>query len=79
MIWQISIIFVFKICFMNSRLFALLAAFIATFIYGINYTIAKDVMPSYVKPYGFIIIRIFLIILSVISQRRQFLYVSENG
>ncbi|GAB1308676.1 DMT family transporter [Urechidicola sp. KH5] len=43
---------------MNSRLFALLAAFIATFIYGINYTIAKDVMPSYVKPYGFIIIRI---------------------
>ena len=43
---------------MNKRILALIAVFIATFIYGINYTIAKDVMPFYVKPYAFILIRV---------------------
>ena len=43
---------------MKSKSVALLAAFIVAIIYGINYTIAKDVMPTYVKPYGFILLRV---------------------
>jgi len=30
----------------------------ATLIYGVTFTIAKDVMPAYVAPYGFIVIRV---------------------
>jgi drug/metabolite transporter (DMT)-like permease len=36
-----------------------LAALGATTIYGINHTIAKGVMPTYVKPFGFIFLRLF--------------------
>lgn len=43
---------------MNQRAFALIAVSIGTLIYGINYTIAKEVMPYYVKPFGFILIRV---------------------
>ncbi|WP_343331011.1 DMT family transporter [Polaribacter staleyi] len=43
---------------MNQRTLALTAVSVATLIYGLNYTIAKEVMPVYVKPYGFILIRI---------------------
>lgn len=43
---------------MKGRVLALLAAFAATLIYGVNYTIAKEVMPLYIKPYGFILIRV---------------------
>lgn len=43
---------------MNNRTLALLAALIATIIYGINHTIAKDVMPTYVQPFGFIFLRV---------------------
>lgn len=43
---------------MKGRVLALLAASVATLIYGVNYTIAKDVMPFYIKPYGFILIRV---------------------
>jgi drug/metabolite transporter (DMT)-like permease len=42
----------------NQRTLALIAVSIATLIYGINYTIAKEVMPFYVKPFGFILIRV---------------------
>tara|TARA_R110002051_G_scaffold95735_3_gene165775 strand:- start:21961 stop:22854 length:894 start_codon:yes stop_codon:yes gene_type:complete len=42
----------------NNRTLALLAALIATIIYGINHTIAKDVMPTYVQPFGFIFLRV---------------------
>ena len=34
-----------------------LALFGANFIYGVNYTVAKDVMPDYILPFGFIFIR----------------------
>jgi drug/metabolite transporter (DMT)-like permease len=44
---------------MNSRHLALLAATIAALIYGITFTIAKHVMPVYIKPYGFIVLRVF--------------------
>ncbi|MDD7915721.1 DMT family transporter [Polaribacter ponticola] len=43
---------------MNQRTLALIAVSIATLIYGVNYTIAKEVMPLYVKPFGFILIRV---------------------
>lgn len=43
---------------MRKRQIAILAAFIATSIYGITFTIAKDVMPLYIKPFGFILLRV---------------------
>ncbi len=36
----------------------MLAAIGATIIYGLNHTIAKSVMPDYVQPYGFILLRV---------------------
>lgn len=43
---------------MDKRVLALIAVFIATLIYGLNYTIAKEVMPLYVKPFAFIFLRV---------------------
>ncbi|NAS12550.1 DMT family transporter [Poritiphilus flavus] len=43
---------------MNRRTLAIFAAIGATTIYGINHTVAKGVMPDYVKPFGFIILRV---------------------
>lgn len=43
---------------MNKRLLAIIAAIGATTIYGINHTVAKGIMPHYVQPYGFIILRV---------------------
>lgn len=44
---------------MSKRNWALLAATMVSVIYGISFTVAKDVMPTYVKPYGFILLRVF--------------------
>ena len=44
---------------MNKRLFAILAATGASTIYGINHTVAKGLMPIYIKPFGFILLRVF--------------------
>lgn len=43
---------------MNQRTLAIIATFIATLIYGVTFTIAKDVMPVYIKPFGFILLRV---------------------
>lgn len=43
---------------MNTRTLALIAVSIATLIYGLNYTIAKEVMPIYIQPFAFILIRV---------------------
>ncbi len=43
---------------MSKRTLAILAAITATTIYGINHTVAKGVMPMYVKPFGFIMLRV---------------------
>ena len=43
---------------MDKRIIALIAVSIATIIYGVNYTIAKEVMPLYIKPYAFIFLRV---------------------
>ncbi len=42
----------------SKRWLALLAAFGASAIYGINHTIAKGLMPSVIEPYGFIVLRV---------------------
>lgn len=44
---------------MPNKTRAYIAAFLVALIYGVNYTIAKDVMPLYIKPFGFIVIRVF--------------------
>ncbi|MCO6161597.1 DMT family transporter [Flavobacterium sp. NRK F7] len=43
---------------MSKRSLALLGATFVALIYGANFTIAKDVMPTYVQPYAFILIRV---------------------
>ena len=43
---------------MNKRVLALIAVSIATLIYGVTFTIAKEVMPLYIKPYAFIFLRV---------------------
>lgn len=43
---------------MNSRSLALLAATAASTIYGINHSIAKGIMPYFIEPYGFIVLRV---------------------
>lgn len=43
---------------MSKRTLALVAATIVSIIYGMTFTIAKDVMPKYVDAYGFIILRV---------------------
>jgi len=42
----------------NKRLLALTAATGASTIYGINHTLAKGVMPTYIGAYGFILLRV---------------------
>ena len=44
--------------FMDKRFLAILAALGGTTIYALNHTIAKDVMPTYVQGFGFIMIRL---------------------
>lgn len=43
---------------MSKRNWALLAATLVSIIYGVTFTIAKDVMPKYVEPFGFISLRV---------------------
>lgn len=43
---------------MNKRLLAILAAIGAGTIYGINHTVAKGLMPVYIQPFGFILLRV---------------------
>jgi len=43
---------------MSQRTFALIAATLVSIIYGVTFTIAKDVMPTYLNAYGFIVARV---------------------
>jgi drug/metabolite transporter (DMT)-like permease len=43
---------------MSKRTIAIIGATIVSIIYGLTFTIAKDVMPKYVDAYGFIIMRV---------------------
>ena len=44
---------------MNNRILAIIAAIVASAIYGINHTVAKGVMPGHIEPGGFIFLRVF--------------------
>ncbi|CAN5586997.1 DMT family transporter [soil metagenome] len=37
-----------------------LAVFVANLLYGANYSIAKEVMPTFIPPFGFILIRVWI-------------------
>ena len=43
---------------MKNTTLGFLAALGATVIYGLNHTIAKNVMPVYISPFGFILLRV---------------------
>lgn len=43
---------------MSKRTLALTAAWIVSIIYGMTFTIAKDVMPKYIDAFGFILLRV---------------------
>ncbi len=43
---------------MSKRGLALTAATLVSVIYGVTFTIAKDVMPAFIKPFGFIVLRV---------------------
>jgi drug/metabolite transporter (DMT)-like permease len=43
---------------LDKRTLGFLAALGATIIYGLNHTIAKNVMPIYITPFGFILLRV---------------------
>lgn len=43
---------------MSKRSLALIGATIVSLIYGVTFTIAKDVMPHYIDAYGFILLRV---------------------
>lgn len=42
----------------NKNVKAHLSLLTANIIYGINYTVAKDVMPEYIRPSGFVLMRV---------------------
>ncbi len=44
---------------MSKRNLALIGATIVSLIYGLTFTIAKDVMPTYINAFGFIVLRVF--------------------
>ncbi|RZJ68097.1 MAG: DMT family transporter [Flavobacterium sp.] len=43
---------------MSKRNLALVAATLVSIIYGVTFTIAKDVMPTYIGAFGFIVLRV---------------------
>ena len=45
---------------MNRNIKAHIAVLVANIIYGANYSIAKLIMPAFIKPFGFIVIRVLV-------------------
>lgn len=43
---------------MSKRNLAIIGATIVSLIYGVTFSVAKDVMPQYIQPYGFIVLRV---------------------
>lgn len=61
---------------MNARPLALLAATVASAIYGVNHTIAKGLMPNVIGSYGFILLRVG--VAAIIFWILSFFYPSEK-
>jgi drug/metabolite transporter (DMT)-like permease len=55
---QKLILLLLKINLLNKTLLAHLALLVANLIYAINYSFAKDVMPDFIMPSGFILLRV---------------------
>lgn len=73
---QDLILFLLKIKKLNKTLLAHLALLIANLIYALNYSFAKDVMPDYIQPSGFILLRVIgAVTLFALS---YFLFVKEK-
>jgi len=61
---------------LNKTVFAHISLFFANLIYALNYTFAKDVMPDFIQPSGFILLRVIgAVILFSIS---YFVFVCEK-
>lgn len=43
---------------MSKRVWAILAATASSFIFGINHTLAKGLMPEYIQPFGLVMLRV---------------------
>ena len=43
---------------MSKRQLAIIAASFVALFYAINFSVAKNVMPHYIKPFGFIVFRV---------------------
>ena len=73
---QNLILLLLKINKLKKTLLAHIALLIANLIYAINYTFAKDVMPDFIAPSGFILLRVIgALFLFAIS---YFLFINEK-
>lgn len=61
---------------MNNKTKAHISLIAANLIYGANFTIAKEIMPSYIKPFGFIVLRVISVLLLFFAV--QFFYQKEK-
>ncbi len=61
---------------MNARVLALLAATVASAIYGVTHTVAKGLMPNVIGSYGFILLRVSAA--AIIFWILSFFYPSEK-
>ena len=61
---------------MNKTFLAHISLFVANLIYALNYTIAKDVMPKYIEPSGFILLRVVGAV--VLFSLYYFLFIKEK-
>lgn len=43
---------------MSKRNLAIIGATLVSLIYGVTFSVAKDVMPLYIQPFGFIVLRV---------------------
>ncbi len=60
----------------SKTLLAHLAVIAANIIYGLNYTIAKEIMPAYLKPYALTVCRV--VVASILFWLLSFFYKSEK-
>ena len=61
---------------MNKIVLAHISLFVANLIYAINYTFAKDVMPDFIQPSGFILLRVTGAV--ILFSLFYFLFVNEK-
>jgi len=65
-----------EINLMNKIVLAHISLFVANLIYAVNYTFAKDVMPTFIHPSGFILLRVTGAV--ILFSLFYFLFVNEK-